>query len=396
MLHDRSRRTTVGLACAIVLSTIAAACGSSTKSSSSTVPAGSTPIATTTPAAGTIATPAGSAAASAAGPTTAAGSTNPAGSATPAANSAAWDDVIAKAKKEGTVTIYSSQSLDQLNDLATRFKAAYGITVTVVRDIDGNIQVKAQAEHDASKGIGDVIVQATASWDVKESAAGLFTTFSGPAIDDPNYDKANNVSPKADYLVASAAVLTFGWNTAQYPKGLKDYPDLLDPALKGQIGVIEPSAASIVDFWLYLEGKYGKDFTDKLAAQNPKIYASSLPMGQAMASGEISAALFVGIQTDAKKTGAPVDSGLSDTVWGALFKESVLATSPHPNAAQLLANFILTEPGQEALARLAGSVLPNVPGAVTTTSKVHKQDLSILTPDFVAAYQARWNGLFKH
>jgi iron(III) transport system substrate-binding protein len=204
------------------------------------------------------------------------------------------------------------------------------------------------------------------------------------------------VSATGDYLVASAAVLTFGWNTAQYPKGLKDYPDLLDPAPKGQIGVIEPSVASIVDFWLYLEGKFGTDFTDKLAAQNPKIYPSSLPMAQAMASGEISAGLFVQVQTDAKKTGAPVDSGLSDTVWGALFQESVLKTAPHPNAAQLLANFIITQPGQEAVAHLAGSVLPNITGAVTTTDKVHRQDLSKLTPDAVAAYQARWNGLFKH
>jgi iron(III) transport system substrate-binding protein len=240
-----------------------------------------------------------------------------------------------------------------------------------------------------------VIVQATASWAVDKSAAGFFTKFVGPAVDNPDYDKASNVSANGDYLVASAAVLTFGWNTDQYSKGLKDYPDLLDPELKGQIGVIEPTVASIVDFWLYLEGKFGKDFTDKLAAQNPKIYQSSLPMGQALASGEISAGNFVQVQTDAKKTGAPVDSGLSDTVWGALFQEAVLAKAPHPNAAQLLANYIITEPGQEAIAHLAGSVLPDIEGSVTTTDKVHKQDLSVLTPDAVAAYQARWNGLFK-
>ena len=388
MYVDRTRRRVVGLACAVGISLVVAACGSDTKSST----------ATTTASAGTVAAPATTSAATqatTAATTADAGTTAATAPAGTAATSAAWDDVIAKAKAEGAVTIYSSQGLDQLNDLADRFKKEYGITVTVVRDIDGNLQAKAQAEHDTNKGIGDVIVQATAAWDIAQSDAGFFTKFVGPAVDDPNYDKANNVSPKGDYLVASAAVLTFGWNTAQYPKGLKDYPDLLDPELKGQIGVIEPSVASIVDFWLYLEGKYGKDFTDKLAAQNPKFYPSSLPMGQALASGEISAGIFVQVQTDAKKTGAPVDSGLSDTVWGALFQESVLSTAPHPNAAQLLANYIITQPGQEAVARLAGSVLPNVTGAVTTTSKVHKQDLSVLTPDAVTAYQARWNGLFK-
>jgi hypothetical protein len=40
-------------------------------------------------------------------------------------------------------------------------------------------------------------------------------------------------------------------------------------------------------------------------------------------------------------------------------------------------------------------VLPDVPGAVTTVDAVRVQDLSILTPEFVADYQAKWNSLFK-
>jgi hypothetical protein len=40
-------------------------------------------------------------------------------------------------------------------------------------------------------------------------------------------------------------------------------------------------------------------------------------------------------------------------------------------------------------------VLPDVPGTVTTVDKVRVQDLSVLTADFVAEYQAKWNDLFK-
>jgi iron(III) transport system substrate-binding protein len=313
-----------------------------------------------------------------------------------AATPAEWDAIVAKAKEEGSVTIYSSQGLDQLNDLAKRFEDKYGIHVEVVRAIDSDQLAKVQAEHDTGTGIADVLAQATAAWSVEKSAAGgWFAPFVGPAMDEAGYTKALNVSPNGDYFVSSAAVLTFGWNTELWPDGLKDYTDLLDPGLAdGKIGVIEPAAGSIVDFYLYLEEKYGEDFITKLAAQKPRIYPSSLPMAQALTSGEISAASFVQVLTDEKANGAPVDSGLSDTVWGALFQTSVLQTAPHPNAAQVLANFMITPKGQEAIARKAGAALPNIEGAITLTDKVRRQDLEKLTPEFVAEYQQKWDALF--
>src|SRR6185503_5368975 len=63
-----------------------------------------------------------------------------------AAGSAEWDAIVAKAKNEGKVTIYSSQGLDVLNDLAAKFKAKYGITLEVVRGIDSDNIPKVEAE----------------------------------------------------------------------------------------------------------------------------------------------------------------------------------------------------------------------------------------------------------
>jgi iron(III) transport system substrate-binding protein len=279
--------------------------------------------------------------------------------------------------------------------LGDRFKKEYGIDVEVVRDIDSALIPKVEAEHQTGTGIADVVAQASAAWSKQRGGEGWFVAPVGPAFDDPAYDKTANLD-NTGYFTSSAALLTFGWNTDLYPKGLKDYSDLLDPELAGgKIGVIEPSAPSIVDFWLYLEQNYGADFVTKLAAQNPRIYPSSLPMAQALTSGEIAAGSFVQVLRDEKEQGAPVDSGLADQVWGARFNTSILTTAPHPNAAQVLANFMITEPGQEAIARKSASVLPNVTGAVTTVDKVRVQDLSILTPEYVADYQAKWDGLFK-
>jgi iron(III) transport system substrate-binding protein len=355
-MHSRRGKGVGILAAGLVLLVVAAGCGSSgTKS--------------TTSAAATS------------------GSTAPANS--------AWQQTVDAAKKEGGVTIYSSQGLDQLNVLATEFQQKYGIHVNVVRGIDGDLQTKVEAEKQTGHGIADMWVNASQSVVQAKAADGSwFVPATGPDFNVPAYNRAVSYH-QGDYFEVGAAILTFGWNTQLYPKGLKDYTDLLDPALKGKIGVIKPTAASIVDFYLYLEQNYGADFVTKLAAQKPRIYPSSLPMGQALTSGEISAGSFVQVQTDAKKTGAPVDSGLAPQSWGARFFGMLLKTAPHPNAAQLLADFMITPTGQAAVCRLASSVLPNIPGAITDNSKVRKQDLSALTTDKVAAYEAKWNAEFK-
>ena len=391
----RSRRLFRGLAAVTALTLAAAACGGDDDDADEQGASGTTVV-----AAATTAEPAATTAAASDGgtdTTEASGSTAAGGETPPPAgiSDADWDAIVTAAQEEGKVTFYSSQGLDQLNDLAGRFNDEYGIELEVVRDIDSALIPKVEAEQQTGSGIADVIAQASAAWSEQRGAEGWFIPPVGPAFDDPAYDRATNVSDNG-YFTSSAAVLTFGWNTAQYPTGLTDYSDLLDPELAGgKIGVIEPAAPSIVDFWLYLEENYGEDFVTQLAAQEPKIYPSSLPMAQALTSGEISAASFVQVLVDEKEQGAPVESGLADQVWGARFNTSILQTAPHPNAAQVLSNFIITEPGQEAIARKAASVLPDITGATTTVDKVRVQDLAVLTPELVAEYQTKWNELFK-
>ena len=194
-----------------------------------------------------------------------------------------------------------------------------------------------------------------------------------------------------------AALLTFGWNTDQYPKGLKDYTDLLDPQLAGgRIAVIDAMCCSAaVDFYMYLEETYGKDFVAKLAAQKPRIYPSALPIASALGSGEVDAAAFTLPLVTQKATGAPVDSGLAEKTWGTRFYGALVAGAPHPNAAQLLANFMVSADGQAEIAKNLSAVLPNIPGALTTNDRVRVQDPAALTPEKVAAYQAGWNAMFK-
>lgn len=307
----------------------------------------------------------------------------------------ALQSLIDKAKQEGSVAIYSSQGTDQLNDVAKRFQAKYGVRVDVLRDVDANIEAKVNVEHDSKKGIGDVVVVSDKAFVDTKGQAGYFVPATGPDFDNPAYNKAQNMTSSGSFVI-SAAVFAFGWNTQAVPGGMKSYLDLLDPKLKGKIGVPDPAVSpSIVDYYFYLQEQLGPDIVSKLAAQKPQIFPSVLTAAQNLTSGQISGALAVQPLVDEKTSGAPVDFKVPSPAWGARFFGSVTSVAPHPNAAQLLADYLVTMDGQQAIARKAGSALPNVPGATIDVSNIRKPDPTKLTPAAVAAFRADFKKLFS-
>lgn len=304
-----------------------------------------------------------------------------------------WAKVIEAAKKEGSATIYSAQGLVLLNELADRFKKEYGIPVQVVRAGDFESWPKVDAEFSTGRGIADIFIAADEGVVRDRHSKGYSVPPKGPAFDNPVYDRATRI-PQGTYFESNAFVSAYAWNKELFPSGLKDYPDMLRPDLAGKIGVPNATTPTFVDFYMYLEANYGADFLPRLAALRPRLYPGALPIGQAVASGEISVAAYGQPLVDEQKKGAPVEWALPKKVWGARFWGQILKTAPHPNAAQVLANFIVTPTGQEALARLTASVLPNIPGTLTTTGNVHRQDLTKLTPEAVKAYQEKWRAMF--
>ena len=265
----------------------------------------------------------------------------------------------------------------------------------VVRGTDADLAPRVEVENQTGNGIADVYVSASEPWVQTHAEMEWYVEPIGPNFSESEYN-ADELVHEGGAFETNAAILTFGWNTELYPDGLADYPDLLDPDLRGNIGVPEPAAPSFVDWYLYLEEHYGEDFLEDLAAQEPRIYPSSLPMAEALTAGEIAAASFVQPLAVEKDAGAPVDSGLApEEVWGARFFGMILESAPNPNAAQLLADFIITRDGQEAIAARNASAIPDVPGAVAFIDDVRRQDLEQLTPEAVADFQAEWNSLFR-
>jgi iron(III) transport system substrate-binding protein len=264
----------------------------------------------------------------------------------------------------------------------------------VVRLTDNNSHGRIGAEEQTGKLTADMWVINSQNLMDTRAQQGQLVKATGPDF------QANGYRPDythtGGYFEVGAAILTFGWNTSLYPQGLHDYPDLLNPKLAGgKIGVIDASVSpAAVDFYMYLEERFGPQFIQALANQKPRIYPSALPVGQALDSGEIVASAFnLPLNTD-KASGAPVDFAIAPEAWGTRFFGTLIKGSPHPNAVQVLADFMVSPAGQAAVAKDESSVVPNVPGALTTNDKVRVQDLTKLTPPLVSQYVTKWKSMF--
>jgi iron(III) transport system substrate-binding protein len=309
---------------------------------------------------------------------------------------AQWNALIARAKREGEVTLYSSHLPANLQRVADAFKARYGITVNFNRQIDSVLASQVTTAMGDNNGKVDIWMQSSRPILLGAIKNKWIVDARGPALFHPQYDRSKFAKPGKAWAVG-AAVLGIGWNRTLVSRNITDYPDFVaSGVVRGKIGVVDPVLPSFVDFYLWLEEHYGAQVVRRLGATKPRIYASTLPMQQALTSGEIAAAVLTPATTiDLKEQGAPVDFAIPKKAgaWNAPWHGMILDKAPHPAAAQLLANFLLTREGQGLLNRRYGAVLKGVSG--TFFVPLRTQKLSELTPKKIATFQQNWNRMFR-
>ena len=311
--------------------------------------------------------------------------------------SGSWDDVVAAANKEGKVTIYSTQAAPRLAALEAAFESAYPeIDLEVVRGVDADLLSKIDAESKSGKGIGDVAVITDVSWMQANEDSDAATALIGPSFDNAAYDRETSIVNDRFFL-EGAVLLGFGWNTDLLPTGISTPQDFLDPALKGKIGIVNPATSpTYLDYYSHIEKYYGgRDTLKKIADQNPRIYPSNQPLAQAIASGEISAGLMADPMLPNKEAGAPVEWAAGEHVWGAKWYGLALGTAPHPNAAQVLADFMVTAPGQTATSVGYSSVLPDIEGSLAVAQEVPDQNTDVTVGDGADKYRDELEQIFN-
>ena len=281
--------------------------------------------------------------------------------------------IVEAARKEGSVSLYSSASTGPSNAIAEAFRKKYGIPVTVYRAGSADVATRVQTEEAAGRPQADALI-------IEEPALTLLQPFLA-AYDSPERAPLAPEYKAPDSTLIRMYVSQIGWNTqmVKAEAAPKDWPDLLDPRWKGRFGSLDPHVTATTLAWQVMVGQlYGPDYLAKFGANRPKLYASTNAMSQAIVSGEIEVGItnsFGVIQM--AETGAPM-AGVTPkhtVLFGGNI--AVFAKAPRPNAARLFCDFACSAEGQTVV-NVAGATIPTHPGAsapaagnLAEMSKVH-------------------------
>ena len=143
--------------------------------------------------------------------------------------------------------------------------------------------------------------------------------------------------------------------TEEQAEKLTTYEGLWDPVLSGLQIAIQNVAASATsqDYFYYLDTKYGRESWRKLKTLNVKIY-EPLPAVDAVSRGE-AAITYVGesLALSAWIAKAPIRWRVPEPAIVKYDPTAIASSPPHPNAARLFQEFLLSRKGQAVYNSLA-------------------------------------------
>ena len=255
-----------------------------------------------------------------------------------------WKKVVDGAKREGKVVMYSGAvGAPTTPKIAAAFESRYGVRVEVLEARASELRERIRTEQASGKVLGDVSHNGSTTTAL-QLAEGTFQPH-GPL---PSSGRA--APPFAvDDIRVPIYVIPYGIlvNTemvkpAEEPKG---WTDVLDPRWKGKILADDTRAlGGGAVFFMVMHQKFGREFHDKLAAQQPHMNRELRGNYRRIARGEYPLYLPFTLPDVLEVKGLPVKAIIpSEGVPYVRFDGAIFKGAPHPNAARLLVDFFLSD-----------------------------------------------------
>lgn len=260
------------------------------------------------------------------------------------------DALIAAAKAEGELSLYTSIPVEPATRVTEAFTAKYGIPVNMYRAESTQLLQRAVNEARAGRHTVDFVESAGAEVEAMEREQ-LFREVDLPVFNDL---MEGAVAPGRAWVASRLTTWVVAYNTELIPESEvpHSYQELLDPKWKGKLGIEGENANWLME----VSGINGRDETVSLFRQIDETNGLSVRRGhtllvQLVASGEVPIginAYYEHVQ-QARERGAPVDYVYMDPVIAMPLAAAVFRDAPHPNTALLFMNFLLGE-GQKQVA----------------------------------------------
>ena len=314
--------------------------------------------------------------------------------------------ILDGARKEGQVVLYSAMIVNQaLRPLADAFMKKYPfVKLTYWRGDTEEIIEKLSAEERANHLVVDV-AEGTGVGDLAVGA-GLTQPYFTPLVEQmPERYR----DPENRWTYTRISYFGMAYNTKLVPPAEvpKSYDDLLDPRWRGKlawrVGTASGTPLFITTIRLSRGEAAATDYLRKLAQQKMINFGSgsARTLVDRVIAGDFPIALniFAHHPLISKAKGAPVDSQLMNPVPSTAGTMVIPKGVRHPYAALLLADFILSQEGQQILANadyfpVRADVAPKAALASVIPQRAGVPELFI-TPDQLNRYTASSQKIFE-
>jgi iron(III) transport system substrate-binding protein len=260
--------------------------------------------------------------------------------------------LMAAAKKEGSLEIYTSAQSDDMGALVQAFEKKYGIKVNVWRSSSEKVLQRFVQEARANRHTMDIAETNGPELEAMHREK-LTEKMSSPYLKDLI---PQAIMPHGEWTGTRLNVFVQAYNTNALKKDQlpKKWEDLADPKWKGKLGIEQEDsdwlAGEAAEMGEQKATKVFKDIVDKAGISVRKGHTL---LTQLVASGEIPLALTVYNYKaeQLKNKGAPIDWF---TIGPAMARANGIAVNkkaPHPNAAVLFYDFEIGPEGQQILAK---------------------------------------------
>jgi iron(III) transport system substrate-binding protein len=275
------------------------------------------------------------------------------------------EELITAAQEEGEVVIYAGgHTRPGVELLQERMQELFGIDVTFTREDSGAIANSISAELASGQLNADVVSLTDPGTMAEWAEDGVITDADVPNLDALIEGLDDPDNPQVPYSLVPLGIMYNSANTdaADLPSTWEEFAN----SAEGTIVSADPGASgTALAFYTTLTGLYGNEWFEQLAERDVIVTDSSLALAQLVLTGEadIGVPAIESAVISAAQEGEPLAiQFMEDGVPTFTSELAMLADAPHPNAAELLVQYHLSEDFQSALAELGGrSVLEGGP-----------------------------------
>ena len=301
------------------------------------------------------------------------------------------EKLVAGAKKEGSLSIYTSLQTVDIGKLGAAFEKKYGVKVIPWRAGSENIVSRAVQEARANRNTVDVIETNGPELESMHRE-NILQAVKSPHLADLI---APAVLPHGEWMGSRLNVFVQAYNTRQVKKAdlPKTWEDLANPKWKGKIGIEQEDSDWLAGVFADIgDARARKVFKDIVTTNGISVRKGHTLLSQLVVSGEVPLALTIYNYKaeQLKKQGAPIDWFVMGNAIARPNGIAVARKAPHPHAAVLFYDFELSPEGQQIIANLEF-----VPTSKKIDTPLNKVPMKFVDAKVAIDEYDTWKGLYR-